>query len=71
LVVYAGYALASYQVTDTWRVSVELLNLLDRRDDDIIYAYESRVTPSAASTFEQVFHPVEPIQVRAGLAARF
>jgi hypothetical protein len=64
-------AAASYQLTDTWRVSVELLNLLDRRDHDIDYAYESRVAPSAESAFEHVFHPVEPIQVRGGLMARF
>jgi outer membrane cobalamin receptor len=62
---------ASYQLTDTWRVSVELLNLLDRRDHDIDYAYQSRVTPTSASLFEDVFHPVEPIQVRGGIMARF
>jgi len=62
---------ASYQLTDTWRVSVELLNLLDRRDHDIEYAYESRVTPTSAPVFANVFHPVEPIQVRAGITARF
>jgi hypothetical protein len=60
---------ASYQLTDTWRVSVEVLNILDRRDHDIDYAYESRVTPTAASIFEDVFHPVEPIQVRGGFMA--
>ena len=62
---------ASYRITDTWRVSLELLNILDRRDHDIDYAYESRITPGAASAFENVFHPVEPIQVRGGLTARF
>jgi hypothetical protein len=62
---------ASYQVTDMWRVSLELLNIFDRRDHDIDYAYESRVTPTAASVFEDVFHPVEPIQVRGGIMARF
>ena len=62
---------ASYQLTDTWRLSVEVLNLLDRRDHDIDYAYESRVTPTATSLFENVFHPVEPIQVRGGVMARF
>jgi len=62
---------ASYQITDTWRISVELLNILNRRDHDIDYAYESRITPSSASVFEDVFHPVEPIQVRFGVMARF
>jgi len=60
-----------YQLTKTWRISVGVLNLLDRRDHDIDYAYESRVTPTAAPAFEDVFHPVEPIQVRGALMARF
>ncbi len=62
---------ASYRFNDTWRVAVEVLNILDRRDHDIDYAYESRVAPTAASVFEDVFHPVEPIQVRGGIMARF
>ncbi len=36
---------AGYQINKTWRISVEALNLLDRRDHDIDYAYVSRVTP--------------------------
>ncbi len=62
---------ASYQINKTWRVSVEVLNLLDRRDHDIDYAYSSRVTPTAQPLFQDVFHPVEPIQVRVGLLAKF
>jgi hypothetical protein len=60
-----------YQINKTWRVSAEVLNLLDRRDQDITYAYESRVTPGATPTFQSVYHPVEPIQVRLGLTAKF
>jgi outer membrane receptor protein involved in Fe transport len=60
-----------YQINKTWRISAEFLNLLDRRDHDIDYAYVSRVTPGAAATFQNVFHPVEPFQVRIGLTARF
>jgi outer membrane cobalamin receptor len=62
---------AGYQINKTWRIFAEVLNLLDRRDHDIDYAYESRVTPGSASTFQNVFHPVEPIQVRVGMTARF
>jgi hypothetical protein len=62
---------AGYQVNKTWRVFVEFLNLLDSRDHDIDYAYTSRVSPSAAPAFTDVFHPVEPFQVRIGLTARF
>jgi outer membrane receptor protein involved in Fe transport len=60
-----------YQINKNWRVTAEVLNLLDRRDHDIDYAYESRVTPSAQASFQNVYHPVEPIQVRVGLTARF
>jgi outer membrane receptor protein involved in Fe transport len=62
---------AGYQVNKTWRISAEILNLLDSRDHDIDYAYESRITPAAAAAFTDIFHPVEPFQVRAGLTARF
>jgi len=62
---------AGYQINKTWRVSVEALNLLDRRDHDIDYAYTSRVTPTASPSFQDVYHPVEPFQVRVGLTAKF
>jgi outer membrane receptor protein involved in Fe transport len=62
---------AGYQINKTWRLSLEALNLLDRRDHDIDYAYISRVTPSAQPAFQDVYHPVEPFQVRVGLSARF
>ena len=62
---------ASYQINKTWRVSVEFLNLMDRHDHDIDYAYVSRVTPDSTASFQKVYHPVEPFQVRAGLTATF
>jgi len=62
---------AGYQINKTWRVSVEVLNLLDRRDHDIDYAYESRVAPSDAPLFQEHYHPVEPVQVRGGISASF
>ena len=62
---------AGYQINKKWRIFAEFLNLLDSRDHDIDYAYVSRVTPTAVSAFTDVFHPVEPFQVRAGLTAQF
>jgi hypothetical protein len=60
-----------YQINKKWRVSAEFLNLLNRRDHDIDYAYTSRITPTAAPAFTDVFHPVEPFQVRFGLGRTF
>jgi hypothetical protein len=60
-----------YQIKKKWRVSAEFLNLLNRRDDDITYAYESRITPTAASAFTNVSHPVEPFQVRFSFGRTF
>jgi hypothetical protein len=62
---------AGYQVTKNLRLNIEFLNLLDSRDHDIDYAYQSRITPTAAPAFTDVFHPVEPFQVRAGMTWRF
>jgi hypothetical protein len=60
-----------YQMNEKWGISAEFLNLLNRRDHDIDYAYTSRITPIAMPAFTDVFHPVEPFQVRLGLHFRF
>jgi hypothetical protein len=60
-----------YRINKTWGFSAELLNVLNRRDDDITYAYISRITPTAAPAFTNVYHPTEPFQVRFGLHFRF
>jgi outer membrane receptor protein involved in Fe transport len=52
------------KINNTWHVSVVFLNLLNRRDHDIDYAYVSQATPTGAPAFTDVFHPVEPFQVR-------
>jgi outer membrane cobalamin receptor len=64
-------AQVGYQINKRWRVSAEFLNLLNRRDHDIDYAYISQITPTATPAFTDVFHPVEPFQVRFGLQYRF
>ena len=64
-------ASVGYQISEKWRVSAEFLNLLNRRDHDIDYAYTSRITPTATPAFTDVFHPVEPFQVRFGLGRTF
>ncbi len=64
-------AQVGYQFNKTWSISAEVLNLLNRRDHDIDYAYESQVQPAGAAATQIHFHPVEPIQARFGLTARF
>ena len=56
-----------YQINKKWRVLAEFLNLLNRRDIDIDYAYTSQITPIGSPAFTDVFHPVEPFQVRFGI----
>jgi hypothetical protein len=60
-----------YRIYEKWRVSVTFLNLLNRRDHDIDYAYVSQITPTATPAFTDVFHPVEPFQVRLGIERTF
>ena len=60
-----------YQINQRWSISAEFLNLLNRRDSDIDYAYISRITSTAAAEFADVFHPTEPFQVRFALRYRF
>ncbi len=60
-----------YRIHENWGISAEFLNLLNRRDHDIDYAYESQITPTATPAFTDVFHPVEPFQVRFWLRRTF
>jgi hypothetical protein len=64
-------AALGYRFHERWRFSAEFLNLLNRRDHDIDYAYTSQITPAATSAFTNVFHPVEPFQVRFALGRSF
>jgi hypothetical protein len=54
-----------------WRIATDFLNLTNRRDDDITYAYVSRMTPTGTPEFTNVFHPAEPFQVRFSLVRTF
>ncbi len=48
-----------------WEVALDCLNLLDRRDNDIEYYYESRYPATAAAREDVHFHPTEPRTLRA------
>jgi hypothetical protein len=60
-----------YQFFKKWHVTAEFLNMLDRRDADIDYAYVYQIAPIAAPGFGRVNHPTEPFLVRFGLGRTF
>ena len=61
----------SKALTPNMSLSLELLNVLDSRDTDITYFYESRLPGEAAAIEDIHFHPAEPRSIRATLSARF
>ena len=64
--------LGGYWTRGPFRVGVDLLNLLDARDNDISYFYASRLPGEPAGGIEdRHIHPVEPRQVRISLRASF
>ncbi len=60
-----------YHISKDWSVLAQLFNLLNRYDHDIDYAYVSRITPTDAAAFTDVFHPVEPFQPATRVALHF
>jgi hypothetical protein len=62
---------AGYQFKKKWRVTAEFLNMLDRKDADIDYAYVYQIAPTAAPGFGRVNHPTEPFLVRFALGRSF
>ncbi len=60
-----------YQFKNKWRISAEFLNMLNRKDADIDYAYVYQITPTAAPAFGRVTHPTEPFLVRFTLGRSF
>lgn len=75
--VYRSHATAllnaevGYRFSRRWQLSAEVLNLLNRKDHDIDYAYTSRISPEATPAFTDVFHPVEPFQCRFRVSKSF
>jgi hypothetical protein len=60
-----------YQFFKKWHVTAELLNMLNRKDSDIDYAYVYQITPAAAPAFGRVNHPTEPFLLRFALGRSF
>jgi hypothetical protein len=61
----------SYQFIKKWRVTAEFLNMLNRKDADIDYAYLYQITPTSAPAFGRVTHPTEPFLARFALGRNF
>jgi hypothetical protein len=60
-----------YQFKKKWRVTAEFLNMLNRKDADIDYAYLYQIAPTAAPAFGRVTHPTEPFLARFALGRSF
>jgi hypothetical protein len=65
-----------YQLSDTWSLSAEVFNLLNRDDSEIDYFYPSRLRgedagPDDGGVNDIHLHPADPISFRIGISARF
>ncbi|NHZ94219.1 TonB-dependent receptor [Massilia sp. CCM 8734] len=60
-----------YRIAPRLKLTLEVLNLLDRRASDIDYYYESQLPGEAAPVADIHTHPGEMRTLRAGLAWRF
>ncbi len=60
-----------FQLSEALSLSLEVLNLFDREDDDITYWYESRPAPVAALEEDYHSHPMIPRTLRASVSYQF
>ncbi|MDR3797127.1 MAG: TonB-dependent receptor [Terracidiphilus sp.] len=60
-----------YQFNKKWHVTTEFLNMLNRKDADIDYAYVYQIAPTAAPGFGRVNHPTEPFLLRFSIGRSF
>jgi outer membrane receptor protein involved in Fe transport len=62
---------AGYHLTQNIRISAQVFNLFDAKDNDITYYYESQLPGEPAPVTGIHFHPVEPRTVRLSVMASF
>jgi hypothetical protein len=60
-------AKAGYVFTRKVKLGLEVLNLFDRKVDDITYFYESQLRGESAPAADKHFHPAEPRTLRLSL----
>ena len=66
----------SYELTKNVKLTLEVLNILNAKVDDITYYYQSRLPLESPAQYPQgvwdyMVHPSEPIQFRGTVTARF
>ncbi|AMK79295.1 TonB-denpendent receptor [Methylomonas methanica] len=65
-------AMLGYEFNKTWTLQAEMFNLLNRTDSAIDYYYTSRLPGEDLAGVNDIhFHPVEPINFRMTLSAKF
>jgi outer membrane receptor protein involved in Fe transport len=62
---------AGYKITPKMSVSLELLNLFNRKSNDIEYFYESRLRDELFPVADKHVHPSEPRSFRVIFSAKF
>ncbi|HXG28989.1 MAG TPA: TonB-dependent receptor [Nevskiales bacterium] len=64
-------ARVGYRISERLRIALDGFNLLDRKDSQIDYFYESQLPGEAAPVEDVHFHPVEPRSFRLSAIAEF
>ncbi|HUL91678.1 MAG TPA: TonB-dependent receptor [Burkholderiales bacterium] len=64
-------ARASYKVDPRTQINLDILNLFDRKANDIEYYYASQLRSEAAPVNDIHFHPAEPRTFRVSLVTHF
>ena len=64
-------ARAGYAFSKTTKLQADVFNLLNRKDHDIDYFYESRLAGEPAPVADTHFHPVEKRALRLTLTVSY
>ena len=60
-----------YAFNASFKLSAEVLNFLDSKNNDITYFYDSQLAGESTAVLGIHFHPVEPRQLRVTLRGTF
>jgi outer membrane receptor protein involved in Fe transport len=62
---------AGYKLSPQCKLSIDVYNLLNRKANDIEYAYASQLAQEASPIMDRHIHPIEPRTLRVTLTHRF